>query len=317
MSQRKRFSISIIRYLYTTFIIIGLMYFAYSYLHRHEANVTDDLRNSTDYISFTRTSKCVKTKLLLNKYRTTVCTHNVVRNRDISGSLMSAGIWEEYSVTHLLRILSKHRQYAFFDIGANIGVYTLYAAVTGCSNVISIECFFPNIDLIRQAIGLEHVEEHVVLVPRALYNKSDVYLSLQENIRNNVLSQYLNEEVVKNDTNPFLVRTIRFDDLLPTVYKRNIREAIIKIDIERSEHYLCETGEQMFNYLNIPFVMMEWANIKAIPERATLIRSFFTSRQYLPYAPETCQLHNETDYSKWNSQYIYWIKHNYAYLCKL
>ena len=177
--------------------------------------------------------------------------------------------------------------------------------------------FFPNIELIRQAIELEHVEQRVVLVPRALYDKSDVYLSLQENIHNNIGSQYLNKELVKNDTNPSLVRAIRFDDLLSTVYRRNIREAIIKIDIERSEHYLCETGERMFNYLNIPFVMMEWANIKTIPEIATLIHSFFISRQYLPYDPETCQPQKEIDYSKWNSQDIYWIKNNYAYLCKL
>jgi hypothetical protein len=65
----------------------------------------------------------VKTKLLLSKYRTTVCVHPVSQDRDVSGLLISSGIWEENLVTHFVRILSIYKQYAFFDIGANIGVY--------------------------------------------------------------------------------------------------------------------------------------------------------------------------------------------------
>jgi hypothetical protein len=67
---------------------------------------------------------CIQTKLLLNKYRTTVCVHEVKQDRDVSGLLISSGIWEENLVTHIVRILSIYKQYAFFDIGANIGIYS-------------------------------------------------------------------------------------------------------------------------------------------------------------------------------------------------
>ncbi|UJR32726.1 hypothetical protein I4U23_020185 [Adineta vaga] len=308
ISQRLPSFLSIIRYIFVICTISGLIYLSYNCL-------TSNFTRSNTIISPINT--CIKTKLLLNKYRTTVCVHKVERDRDISGMLVSTGIWEEHLVTRLMRVLSTNRQYAFFDIGANIGVYTMYAAVVGCSNVISIECFQPNIELIRQAIQLEHVERNVILVPRALYNKSNVYLSIKKNIPNNIGSQYLNEEVSKDDKNLSVVRTIRFDDLLPIVYERNIHEAIIKIDIETSEHYLCETGERMFNFINIPFVMMEWANIKTMPVRANLIQLFFTTRHYIPYDPETCQPQNDTNYHTWKSQDIYWIKLNYEYLCQL
>jgi FkbM family methyltransferase len=261
--------------------------------------------------------QCVKTKLLLNKYQTTVCVHEVSRDRDVSGLLISAGIWEENLVKHFVRILSTYKQYAFFDIGANIGVYTMYAASLGCSNVIAIECFRPNIERIRRAIQLEHVEQRVILIPRALYNQSNVYLSLRANIQNNIGSQRLTNEVSKNDQDPLIVKTIRFDDLLPLVSERNISDAIIKIDIELSEHFLCETGQLMFEQINIPFIMMEWANIKSIPTKANLIRDFFINRHYLPYDPVTCQPQKERDYRHWNSQDIYWIKNNHVHLCEI
>jgi len=268
-------------------------------------------------IGTNETFQCVKTKLLLNKYQTTVCVHDVKRDRDVSGLLVSSGIWEENLVTHLVRILSTYRQFAFFDIGANVGVYTMYAASLGCLNVISIECFRPNIERIRRAIQLEHVEQRVILIPRALYNKSNVYLSLRANIQNNIGSQRLTNEVSKNDKDPLVVKTIRFDDLIFIVNERNISNAIIKIDIETSEHFLCETGQLMFDQINIPFVMMEWANIKTISTKANLIRDFFVNRHYLPYNSETCQPQKETNYALWKSQDIYWIKNSYEHLCKV
>ncbi|CAF4881044.1 unnamed protein product, partial [Rotaria socialis] len=35
-------------------------------------------------------------------------------------------------------------------------------------------------------IQLENVQKQVELIPRVLYNKSDVYLSLRANIKNNI-----------------------------------------------------------------------------------------------------------------------------------
>ncbi|CAM4820071.1 unnamed protein product [Rotaria magnacalcarata] len=261
--------------------------------------------------------QCVKTKLLLNKYHTTVCVHDVGKDTDVSGFIVRTGIWEETLVTRIIRILSTHRQLAFIDVGANIGIYTMYAAALGCKNVIAIECFRPNIERIRRAVQLENVEHQVIIMARALYNKSNTYLSLRTNIRNNIGSQQLNIETLKNENDSLVVQSMRFDDLLPLVKERDIREAIIKIDIETSEQYLCETGEQIFNQINIPFVMMEWANIKEIPARANLIEEFFTNRSYIPFNSETCEPQTEKNYRHWYTQDIFWIKKTYTHLCKL
>ncbi|CAF1427662.1 unnamed protein product [Rotaria sordida] len=111
---------------------------------------------------------------------------------------------------------------------------------------------------------------------------------------------------------------MRFDDLLPIVNQRKISNAIIKIDIETSEHFfisnrridvdiessltlkfaliIAERSELMFKQINIPFIMMEWANIKTIKYRANLILEFFLNRHYIPYDSETCQPQNRTNY---------------------
>ncbi|CAF1631758.1 unnamed protein product [Rotaria sordida] len=128
----------------------------------------------------------VDLNILTNKYRTTVCVHEIEKDRDVSGHLVSHGIWEEHLVTHFIGILSTYKQYSFIDIGANLGIYRMYAASLGCSNIISIEWFRPNIERIRRSIQPENVQKQVELIPRALYNKSDVYLSLRANIKNNI-----------------------------------------------------------------------------------------------------------------------------------
>ena len=310
---------------------LGIIYFLlilicipilYRFFHSHHtespfthSSIDDNLRVDLNFVT-NESFQCVKTKILLGSYRTTVCVHDVKRDSDVSGLLVSAGIWEEGLVTRLVSILTKHNHLAFFDIGANVGVYTMYAASVGCPTVVSVECFQPNIDRIRRAVQLEGVQQRVVLVPRALYSRSGAYLSLRANIANNIGSQRLNAEVPKTEHDPLVVQTIRFDDLLPIVSERNIKEAIIKIDIETSEHFLCETGSKMFDRVNIVFVMMEWANIKHLPARASVIVQFFVRRHYVSVNADTCQVHSDqTNYLKWKSQDIYWIKKNSLHLC--
>jgi FkbM family methyltransferase len=304
-----RYNFGILRYLFPIGILLTIIYlfqtgfFPFDLDLFKQMSTTNDGRIDLSIVT-NESFQCVKSKLLLNQYRTTICVHNVQRDTDVSGLIIKDGIWEEGLVTRFVRILSNHHQFAFIDIGANIGIYTMYAASLGCSNVIAIECFLPNIERIRRAIQLEKVEKQVILIPRALYNKS------------NIGSQRLNKEVSKNKDDPLVVQTMRFDDLVSIIKERNIREAVIKIDIETSEHYLCETGQQIFNKINIPFVMMEWANIKQLPERANLIQEFFIKHDYIPFNSETCQPEPEKNYQHWKTQDIYWIKQNYTHLCK-
>ncbi|CAF3245730.1 unnamed protein product [Rotaria socialis] len=129
--------------------------FLFSFINSYSSKIFISWKTSfNDHVDLniltSESFKCVKTKLLLDKYRTTVCVHEIQKDRDVSGHLVSHGIWEEHLVTRFIRILSTYKQYSFIDIGANLGKYTIYAASLGCSNIISIECFRPNIERIRR-----------------------------------------------------------------------------------------------------------------------------------------------------------------------
>ncbi|CAF1498287.1 unnamed protein product [Rotaria sordida] len=63
---------------------------------------------------------------------------------------------------------------------------------------------------------------------------------------------------------------MRFDDLLPIVNQRKISNAIIKIDIETSEHFF-------------------------ISNRTNLILEFFLNRHYIPYDSETCHVNHKIE----------------------
>ena len=67
----------------------------------------------------------------------------------------------------------------FIDIGANIGIYTMYASSIG-RKTISIECYQPNIERIIRAIQIENVSKYVILIGNAIYNQSDKYLQLSK-----------------------------------------------------------------------------------------------------------------------------------------
>ena len=226
-----------------------------------------------------KTFPCVKTKKLLGFLSTTVCLYESNTDLYVSGAFRDGiSIWEEGEVTHILQLLLRHPHLDFIDIGANIGTYTMYAAALG-RFVLAIDCFAPNLQRVHRAIQLTNVANRVVLVQNAIYSRSGELLRLSNNAEN-IGAQEI--EIPNNETNnqnvinnPYLVKTIQFDDLLPILISRGIRGAIMKIDIEGSESFVVESGSGVFDLLDIPFIQMEWMNVQRYPERVQSHSKFF------------------------------------------
>jgi FkbM family methyltransferase len=151
---------------------------------------------------------------------------------------------------------------SFIDAGANIGTYTMFAASFG-RLVLSIECFKPNIERIRKAVQIEKVQDKVILIGNAIFSQSGKYLQMKSDPYN-VGSQAIivDSNMNNSDTDMYVVKTIRFDDILPILKEKNIRNAVMKVDIQWSETFLCESGNETFDYVNIPVVLMEWDPVK-------------------------------------------------------
>ncbi|CAF1539288.1 unnamed protein product [Adineta ricciae] len=265
---------------------------------------------------------CMKLKKLLDSFETSVCIYDVRRDIYVSGTIVSQKIWEENFVTKFVTILNKYPEYAMIDVGANIGVYTLYALALH-RPTISVECYKPNIERIVRASQIENVSKHLTLIGNAIYNRSGEFFKLSKddiNVGGQGLTVNGTMQQASSMADQFTVSTIRFDDLLPLFIDRQIENAIMKVDIQSSENFLCASGEKIFDSINIPFILMEWVDIKWITNRADFIIDFFIQRSYFPVSTYNCQILNHTtsNYTTWGTPHdIYWIKSNYYHLCRL
>lgn len=256
---------------------------------------------------------CVKSKRLLNLTETTICLHDP---RDmVSNEIREKKVWEESLLNVLLLYLHRNPRMIFLDLGANIGTYTMYAASMG-KTVIAIECFKPNIDLIRRAVQIEHVEDRVTLIGNAIHAETGRLFQMRAD-PHNVGSQAVLPNQPMNESNAndtYVVRTIQFNEILPLLQWRNIADAAMKVDIQWAEMYLCQSGGRVFDSINIPVILMEWDIGARLEDRLRIIYKYFTDRGYLPTA-DLCRVLPASDaYTTWPSHF-FWTKFNRTQYC--
>ena len=72
-----------------------------------------------------------------------------------------------------------------YDIGANVGVYSIYAAAIRDCRVMSFEPSFLNLELLFRNIQINNLQDKITIVPLSLSNKSqieDFYMQEGDNI---------------------------------------------------------------------------------------------------------------------------------------
>jgi FkbM family methyltransferase len=73
----------------------------------------------------------------------------------------------------------------FFDVGANIGVYSVYAASIKNAQVIAFEPSFLNLELLYRNIQSNHLEDKITIIPLSLSNANQIenlYMEKKDNI---------------------------------------------------------------------------------------------------------------------------------------
>ena len=72
----------------------------------------------------------------------------------------------------------------FFDIGANIGVYSLYYAMLHKSKVFAFEPQYQNNYILEKNIQINKLENFISVIPNPVYNKSklEFLYSGQDNV---------------------------------------------------------------------------------------------------------------------------------------
>jgi len=311
--------------------IVGIFVIHYCFYFEHHTeypslSIPFNLSTNVQIVNLTAPLKvnfqCIPTKVLLSNISTHICLHSTKKDKYISRAFQPlSSIWEEEQVIRILQILSRHPHLHFIDIGANIGAYTMFVASLG-RFVLAIDCFQPNILRLTRAIQLAYVINRVVLVQNAIFTQSGQFVRLSvdtTNIGGQTIA-LMNNRSVKYHTktnhsldNPYIVRTITFDDLLPILQSHGIFNVIIKMDIEGSESFVIESGQRIFETLNVLFIQMEWKLVRLQENRMRIILDFLLSRHYFVLT-SSCQILSFNTSNLWPDE-VYCVKENISNFC--
>ena len=228
-----------------------------------------------------------------------ICVYNSSKeDGGPSHYIQTFGIWENDNVKMIVDRLNDDPELAFFDIGSNIGQFSLVAASMG-----------------RKVIAVEALKKHALMLGRAVVVNG--YQDQVKIVHNALSNTYRNVTLVSFPTNPGGTRvktdlhyphafpvsgqvpTILMDDLVNIV---DFKRAIMKIDIEGQEVPALSHSLQFFTKVDIPFIIMEWwggamklYRTEEGTAMVTLLISFFKSYGYNVYSRDLKML----DINKW------------------
>jgi FkbM family methyltransferase len=124
----------------------------------------------------------------------------------------------------------------FFDVGANVGIYSIYYASLYKAKVFAFEPQYNNVTLFSRNVELNNLHNYVTIIPNPLYknNKIDFLISSSDNEaasasttfikKNNYISKNFGKKLMLSYSIDFLVK----NNLIPM-------PNIIKIDVDGNE----------------------------------------------------------------------------------
>ena len=85
------------------------------------------------------------------------------------------------------------------------------------------------------------------------------------------------------------------------------------MDIEGSESFVIESGQRIFETLNVLFIQMEWKLVRLQENRMRIILDFLLSRHYFVLT-SSCQILSFNTSNLWPDE-VYCVKENISNFC--
>ena len=157
----------------------------------------------------------------------------------------------------------KNEKIIFWDIGANIGLFSIYSAFKHRDNikVIAFEPSSSNLRILTRNISINNLSETIFVNQIALTNKKNVFLDMSEpefieGSSLNTFGEKYNFEGKEFSTKQrYKILGTTIDDMINKGYL-DIPN-YIKIDVDGIEHLILEGGENLFNSNVIKSVLIE------------------------------------------------------------
>lgn len=257
------------------------------------------------------------------KGRSKICTYDPDADREISLHIRNSGTpYSEGDIRVVLNLMrqdtaqnrrSSGESISLVDAGANIGLFTLSAALNGYK-VLAIDAMNSSLQLLATSVRLANVSSQVVMMHNAI---SDTHKNVTVQVRwpNNIGASWVlhntstgvatNTQQVKAQA---VVKAICLDDLVPYVPTHRV---FLKMDIEGSEWRALRCADRFFAEVEIPYIHMEWLHYSLYqPKNGETIISYLTQRGYRPYNPNNRATPLPVSLSKGWPGNVLWLKKN-------
>lgn len=178
------------------------------------------------------------------------------------------GNWEAYSQELLfVKIFPKYPNAVFIDVEGHIGVYSISTAKLR-QKVLTFEPTAETLKFLTHSIALNNLTNPIHLFTVAVMEEGNTCAISRSNSKNIGSTQVLKQKMT-NSTISRAIQVSTLDNLLTIFRRENIKEAIVKMDIEVSEANAIFGGLHLLREIQIPVINMEFGWLK-IPYHSNL-----------------------------------------------
>lgn len=206
--------------------------------------VSELLNDSIQNLTF------IKDKIYLS-YHGIILNVNLHQDRDLAFDMLFLGDYENEIFTLMGRLLDKES--VFIDVGANIGIHTLYALKSlECKKVLSFEPVIDSIRILENNLSLNSVDfTKVETYNYALSNRDSDDTIFYVDLNNSMASSFV--RLIDNHNHiDTVISTRKFDSL----NLKLSRIDLLKIDTEGSELFVIEGFIETIR-LHKPLIIVE------------------------------------------------------------
>ena len=191
-------------------------------------------------------------------------------------------LWEQPSLFQFFSNIDNQTPYNIVDIGAQSGLYSLFAKYLPLSTFYAFEPFPATFELLNDNITLNNIT-NVKTFNLAISNTQGIS-TLNTSANHNGLHTLGKNPLRFNDINPIDVNTTTLD-----IVFKDIPVHYIKIDTEGYEYYILQGGESIIEKYK-PVIQMEYniKNMKQCSVTEEMIHEFVKKINYkiISYAEE-------------------------------
>ncbi|KAL3868728.1 hypothetical protein ACJMK2_041498 [Sinanodonta woodiana] len=233
---------------------------------------------------------------------TPICIYDPGNDRMISSYVKDYGTWEHDLLNATGSVFLRYPELSFFDLGCNIGVYTLYVAKLG-GHVVAVDAVWTSLSLLHTSVKLGHFQKRVTIIWNAV---SDVYENVTVEIPpSNVGGAHLVSKK-STDSSDFtnLVETVTLNDFMDFFKTKKV---FMKMDIEGYELRALRGGQDFFESVDVRYILMEWVHHR-YNDNGNKIIHILLPYGFLPYTNINQHIMLNIDRSNTWPENVFWIK---------